>query len=189
MGVEDKLLAQSDSIDLDFGDGAAFQVNMNDMGKVDSLRFSVLSCVVEEKYALAAEAIKHYVEQRRDYPLYLPRTERLMRHCIDLIYAIRTKRSLPGLGNLSASRQQEIFARAREHFEELKYTIKRMEKVEADLRRADLRSTIWVLNSLTISVFSIVLVGFALEVTGGLLSSMVIVIGDGVDRILSLISL
>ncbi len=190
MNTVDKLTAVADRPGLlDFGTGSAFQLDMSDIGQVDSLRFTTMSYVVEERYDLAVDALRRYVERRAEYPQYARKTAPLVRHCTDLIYAIRSKRSLPGLGNLSASKQQEIYERAREHFEDLKNALKRMEKIEIDMRRADMRSTLWVLNALTLSVFAIVMVGFVIELADGLLQSIFLVFADGVDSLFRLIGL
>lgn len=149
-----------------------------DPGRIDSIRNAVLTRVVNNNYEAALQELQMYVDFRVDYPNFQSRVQRYVDHCSDLVHAIETKRNFPGLGSLALSKQQEIYDRVLEHFEELKHYLKQIEQVERDVKLADVRSTVWFVKACTHAAFFVLVVGFTLEVVNGLGASFNSVIND-----------
>lgn len=152
-------------------------------GPIDSLHKTILRHVVAGNYDSAQSEIVRFVKLKEEYPGFPNRVSPYVKHCKELIIAIRTKRELPGLGTLPMSKQQELYDRITEHFDELREYLKRIEIVEKEVKLEDLRSTVWVLKALFHSVFVIFVIGFAQEVIFGLSGSMNIVVDDIITNI------
>lgn len=161
-----------------------FIVEQTDMGTPDSLRYTVLTHVLEEKYDGAVSALQEHLEKPSPYPQYYNKVERFISHASDLVYAIRAKRNFPGMNSLTRSKQQELRERFREHFKELQVTLKKIEKIQFELRNQDAKSTIWVVRTLWYCGLSIFLLGLFLDLTqGGLLKTTFFVTNDSFDRV------
>lgn len=117
-----------------------------DLGRMDSLRATILSLVVSENYERSKEELMAYVELKTAFPAFQERSQRYVQHCVELIQAIQTKRNFPGLATLSLAKQQEIHEKVLEHFEDLKAHLKQIEKVEREQKLTDVRSTVWVVR-------------------------------------------
>lgn len=156
-------------------------VSENDLGRDGSLRRVILGFVVGEKYDEGKQELEAHVERKRDYPGFAVRVEKMVRHACELIHAIQTKRSFPGLGSLSLSKQQEINERVLTHFEELKQTLKGIERAEKDIKLHDLRSTATVVQVFAHSVVLITVAAFIMSIRSGMLYSFVIVFDALVD--------
>lgn len=142
-----------------------------DAGRMDSVRAGVLGYVVAENYDRAKEELRAYVDHKEAYPAFQTRVERYVSHCCDLIQAIQTKRNFPGLASLSLSKQQELHERVLEHFEELKSNLKHIESVERDQKLTDVRSTVWVLKTLSWTVAAIMASALVVDLRSGMFSS------------------
>ena len=95
------------------------------LGKIDSLRRVILEKVVNGDYELASSELERFVSLQSEYPTFEERTHRYVIHCQDVIGAISTKKNFPGLQTLPVSKQQEIYEKVMEHFEELKHYLKK----------------------------------------------------------------
>lgn len=149
-----------------------------DMGKPDSLRYMTLTQVLTENYDFAIEGLKSVMTKESEYPNFQAKVERLVSHSIDLIYAIKAKRNFPGLSSLTRPKQQELRERYLTHFKELQSTLKRIEKVESDLRVADVRSTIYVVRALWLASFAVAVVAFGMDIIHGLAATSFVVVND-----------
>jgi hypothetical protein len=134
-----------------------------------SLRQLVLSAVVEEKYDKAISNIREYVDSKPEYPDFKQRCKRYSEYAIELIQAIRTKRSFPGWNALNMSKQKELFERALYHFEDLKATLVKIEVIQKEECLEDVRSTVWVVKAVVYAVSILLLALFLKEMTGGVL--------------------
>lgn len=138
-----------------------------------SFRSRVLALTVGEDYEAAKESLFSYIRRRTDFPDFQTRAEIYARHCAELIDAINTKRNFQGFGALSLTKQQDIHERVLGHFEELKSTLRRIEKLERDHRRMDSRSTIWVLRAICATALGLCVAWFMQDLYSGLLSSTI----------------
>lgn len=168
-----------------------FQVDRNDFGKADSLCFNVMTLVADEKYDRAVKQLEEFNEKDSGYPTLRTRTERQISHAIDIVNAIRTKRNFPGFKSLTASKQNELLEKTLFHFEELKYILKKIERIHVDVKLEDIRSTVIVLRAIVLSVVAILVVAFIKEVSGGLIYSTLSVLeeifGTAADWFLNLV--
>lgn len=157
-------------------------IERTDLGKPDSLRYRVLTMVLDERYDSAIQELREFIDTPSDYPDFKSRIGRFVNHSVDLIYAIKAKRSFPGIASLTRAKQQELREKFKEHLKELQYSIKKIEKNETDLRVSDARSTIYVVRALWYSVVLLAAMGLFLEVTHGLANTSVVVVDDLAGR-------
>lgn len=148
---------------------ARMQAAVQDAGQVDTFRHTILSYVAQESYDRAIEELEKYVNSKGDFPKFKERADRYGRYAVDLINAVKAKRSFPGLQHLAMSKQQDLFDRAMEHFDELKLTLKKIEQIDREVKIEDVRSTVLVVQVVVYCLFALALVGFMLEVSKGVL--------------------
>lgn len=161
-------------------EGSFFDMGVDkaDLGKPDSLRYNILTWVLDERYDRAIEELKEYLEKPSEYPNFKDKITRFIHHSVDLIYAIKAKRSFPGINSLTRAKQQELREKFKEHFRELQYVLKVVEKIQTDLRVQDVRSTIYVVQALWIAGVSIVGLAFYLDMVHGLAKTAYIVFDE-----------
>lgn len=152
-----------------------------DLGNLDSLRSAILGMVVSDQYDLAREELIAYVGLRTEYPSFQGRAERYAEHCCELIQAIKMKRNFPGLANLALAKQQDMHEKILMHFEDLKRNLKQIEKIEREQKLLDMRSTVWVLRSICLSVGIVVGGWFLIDLQAGLFSSFFRVVDVTLD--------
>lgn len=164
-----------------------------DFGRADSLRYNILMWVLDEKYDKAIQEMRSFLEKPSDYPTFREKVERYVSHSIDLIYAIKAKRNFPGIASLTRAKQQELREKFKEHFRELQIVMKKIEKIQVDLRIEDARSTIYVIRAVWVAGTAIAVLAFILEVFNGLALTSHLVLDDlldqGVEWLFSLIGL
>lgn len=157
-------------------------IDTNDFGKPDKLRYQILVQVLEEKYEQSIEDLRAFFIKESVYPSFNRRIERYVNHSIDLIYAIKAKRNFPGISQLTRAKQQELRDRFKEHFNELVFMLKKIEKIERDLMLEDARSTIYVVRALWVAAFCLLLSWFIVEVYRGLAVTSFIVVEETFTR-------
>lgn len=162
-------------------------IDVSDLGRPDTLRYNVLTMVINEEYDRAIKTLKEFIESDSDYPNFRMRIERYSLHAIDLIYGIRTKRNFPGLSALTRTKQQELTDKFKEHFTELRFMMKKIEECLEELRITDIRSTRMVVRSLWYSLVVIFAAGFFIEVIRGLGYTAEVVFNDYMEKLLNLI--
>lgn len=166
-------------------DASFFDVGFDraDLGRPDSLRFNILTWVLDERYDKAIEELRDFLEQPSEYPNFKSKITRYIHHSVDLIYAIKAKRSFPGINSLTRAKQQELREKFKEHFRELQYVLKVVEKIQGDLRIQDARSTIYVVRALWFSLLGVVLLAFWIEIFHGLAKTSYIVFDEAFGNI------
>jgi hypothetical protein len=150
----------------------------NDMGRADTLRHNVLTFVVEENYDAAVRELKMFLESEFEIPKARDRVERFIQHAIDLVNAIRAKRKFPGVQMLTSAKQQELNEKFVTHFAELQMILKKVERIQHDVRLEDIRSTVWIVQALITSAIVIAVVAFLLDVNQGLMETTIVVADD-----------
>lgn len=156
---------------------AKMRSSMRDQGG-EGFRTTILSSVASENYAKALEELKKYEDAHAAYPQFKVRAERYLSYANDLVNAVRAKRSFPGMHHLGMSKQQDLYDRAMAHFEDLKATLRKIEQIDKEVRLDDVRSTVWVVKALIYSVFAMLILGFLLELSRGILPTANIVADD-----------
>lgn len=164
-----------------------FKLNIDrrEMGSADTLRFNVLTYVAEGNYDRAVETLRDFFNQESEYPRFHERVDRYVSHSVDLVNAIRAKRNFPGAQYLTVAKQQELNEKFQAHFSELQFMLKKIERVQVDLKMNDVKSTVWVLKTLSYCVLVVFTVALALDVINGLGYTTRIVVEDGYDRIIN----
>lgn len=153
-------------------------VDRTDLGKHDSLRYNILTWVLDERYDKAIEELKDFLERPSEYPNFKGKITRYIHHSVDLIYAIKAKRGFPGINSLTRAKQQELREKFKEHFKELQYILKIVEKTQGDLRIQDARSTIYVVRALWLASLGVIILGFWLDIVNGLAQTSIVVFDD-----------
>lgn len=134
---------------------------------VDELSEAVLNAVIEGAFDEAVDILHNFLNQPSPYPRFKIEMERIVLHCIDLVNAIRTKKSFPGMSSLTRAKQRDLSDRANEHFLELQKTISKMHRKVGRLKNEDSRSTLWVVRAFFYAMVVTAIAGFVLEVLGG----------------------
>jgi hypothetical protein len=138
------------------------------VGRADSFVNTILSLVAEDRFDTAVQELRYYQELKGQLYIFINRTERYFDHCEELIRAIETKKGFPNFGNLAMSKQEEIHEMVRSHFDDLRGSLKQIQKVEKDIHIDDVRSTVWVIKALVISVGVIVALALSMQVARSL---------------------
>ena len=150
-------------------------------GRMDGLRRAVLKSVVLGDYEKANQSLDNYIQFKEDYPDFHPRVADMVRHSRELINAVRSKRNLPGLSQLTIAKQKEIMDHVVNHFNELKFTLKAIEKVAKDVALSDIRSTVWFIQTVSYVVLAIVVTYFMLTFTSDIGGPFWVVFNDLTD--------
>ncbi len=159
------------------------KISAEDLGRANGLRHTILTLVVEEEYSQAISRLKEFQDSKHEYPQFKARAGRYMSYAADLINGIKAKRSFPGVQTLAMSKQRELYDRATEHFNDLTATLRKVERIDREVRAEDSRSTVWVLKAMTYGCLAIFVVAFARELSRGLLPSVGLVADDLLDNI------
>lgn len=149
-----------------------------DLGKADTLRYNVLTYVVEENYDSAIRELREFYNTESEFPKLKDRIERYVQHGIDLVNAIRAKRNFPGMKLLTVAKQQELNEKFVAHFGELTQVLKRIERIQNDLRLEDIRSTVWIVKAAITAAIAVATIAFLLDVNQWLLQTTVVVVDD-----------
>lgn len=154
------------------------QIDRQELGPGDTLRYNVLSYVVEGNYERAIQEIKNFLERDFEHPSFKARVERFLLHAIDLVNAIRAKRNFPGAHMLTMAKQKDLNEKFMSHFQELQHLLKKVEKIQRDVRIEDVRSTVLIVKALIHSVIALAIFAFAMEVHSGLFQTTVVVFDE-----------
>lgn len=161
-------------------------ISRADLKRVGLLRV-VLTYVVDGRYDEGLRVIKDHVENKREYPDFRDRTERLVNYCEEIIQSIRQKREHLTNSSVSNSKQHEIREKVQLFFKELKKALVAMEQVEREMRVEDIKTTVWVVKAGTYSIVCVFFVLLYFELTGGVIQAFGSLYMDLVERLLALI--
>ncbi len=162
-------------------------IEVADLGKPDTMRYNVLTMVINEEYDRAVMTLKDFMNMDSPYPNFKLKIERYGLHCIDLVNAIRAKRNFPGLSALTRTKQQELKDKFKDHFRELRFTLKKIESGLEELRINDVKSTKLVIKSFWYALMVVFVTGFFLEVIRGLGYTTQVVLNDYLEKSLDYI--
>ena len=156
-------------------------IDASDLGRPNTIRYNVLTFVINEEYDRAIKSLKEFLESDSEYPNFRLKVERYLLHAVDLIYAIRTKRNFPGISSLTRTKQQELRDKFKEHFKELRFMMKKIEDSMEELRLNDVKSTSIVVKSFWLSVVIVFSAGLTIEMVNGMGHSIEVVVGGYID--------
>lgn len=160
-------------------------LDISDLGRPNSLRYNVLTSVINEEYERALKMLKDFINGDSEYPDFKDRNERYVSHAIDLIFAIRTKRNFTGINALTRTKQQELRDKFKEHFKELKVILRKIENCLEELRLNDARTTKILIKSLWSSVFVLFVSAVIIDFYQGLAQTAMVVFDDAAERALN----
>ena len=123
---------------------------------------TVLTSVVFERYDIALNHLDEILKIEKKYPKFGNSAGRYVKHAKSLVRALKSKREIGKLPQISKSKQQELLIMLGKHFEDLKACVINIEKVERQVRREDLSSTKYFVVASYWSFFLVVLGGFVL---------------------------
>ncbi len=182
-----KIAERHQQRDMESRISARMRKSMSEHGDRDGIRSIILTNVTSENYERAIEEFQAYVESRSAYPQFSLRAERYLTYTVDLINAVKAKRSFPGMHHLNMSKQQDLYDRAMSHFEDLKATLRKIEQIDKEVKLDDVRSTVWVVKALIYCVFTLLVLGFLLEISKGLVPAANIVMDDSFGSFTNLV--
>ena len=163
------------------------KASVQQMGSGDNLRHAILTLVVEEQYDRAIREIENYLESKPDFPQFRERAERYVGYSVELIHAVKAKRSFPGWNALNMSKQRDLFEKALDHFEDLKLTLTKIEVIEKEVRVEDIRSTVWVIQTAAICVFVLIVFIFMREFFRSILPTVGSLLESSTDSLVNLL--
>jgi len=165
-------------------DEKVLQVSRREMGRADTLRYNVNYFVIEENYDRAIEELENYKKIEFDLPGYQQKIGPYLNHAIDLVNAIRAKRSFSKNLSLTRSKQQEIRDTIKGHYDELQFTFKKIEQVRNNLMLEDMRSTVWIIKAVVYSVSAIMVLLFIKELINGIIENFMLVFESAVEDLI-----
>ncbi len=151
------------------------EFDLSDLGTPDTLRYNVLTLIINEEYDRANHHLKDFLNTDSEYPNFRQRTEKYIKHSLELIQAIKSKRDYPGMALLTKTRQAEVREKAREHFQDLKSVLRKVEICQEELRLTDIKSTTILMRTIWLVVVFIAIAAFVKELVDGLGSTFLII--------------
>lgn len=139
------------------------ELQVESTGSLGSLQHKVMTDVSDKKYDEAVISLKDYKQKKKNYPSYAKKTDKLFNHAEELINAIKAKKNFPNLAGLTQNKQEELAQKVKEHWEELRISLRRIKTIEKDLEMEDARSTIWVVRAIIFATILILMVFVAKE--------------------------
>lgn len=134
-----------------------FQIKLENEfdSNINSFRRLVLENVKNSNYKGAEQIIDAFVQTRSEYPSFDSRVQAIIIHAKELVVAIETKRNFPNMHLLTMTKQKEILDQVLRHFNELKNTLKTIERIANDEIVSDLRSTHWLVRTMAYTILGI----------------------------------
>jgi len=169
MSAAKKLEEQSDkSLEFELSGGAGeiesqeeleSRLSENITGRLDGLRHTVLSLVVEGKYDTAIAELNFYLTSDQKLQVFKVKAERYINHCEELIRAVESKIKFCQTRTITRSQKHELYSMVTKHFNELTDSLKKIERIENDIRVNDLKSTVLVLKAFVMCSGLLILFG------------------------------
>ncbi len=138
-------------------------MNARVTGLAFGLGHTILTLVAQSRFDMAIGEIDNLKKAHKELPILFRKSERFLSHCKELVQAIKMKKSFPNISTLPLSKQEEMHDRIMDHFEELKSSLKKIDRMEADIRVQDARSSLWVVRTFAICTCVVVAFAIALE--------------------------
>ena len=158
-------------------------------GQLDGLRYTVLSLVVEGRYDTAIAEINYYGNSERKLQVFRNRTKRYFTHCEELIRAVESKIKFCQTRTITRSQKHELYMMVTKHFRELTDSLKKIERIENDIRIKDLKSTVWVLKAFFICLSLLLATAMVKEAIITMKEPSLVIIDDLVNQIFRLIGM
>lgn len=175
--------------DIDTQEDLELKLSESISGRLDGLRYTILSLVVEGRYDTAIAEISFYANSETKLQVFRTKAQRYLNHCEELIRAIESKIKFCQTRTITRSQKHQLYMMVMKHFRELTESIKKIERVENDIRVNDLKSTVWVLKALIACVGFLVIFGMTKEAYQTMETPFLVVVNDSVNFIFGLIGM
>ncbi len=159
--------------------------DINDLGTPDTLRYNVLTLIINEEYDRSINHLNDFINSDSEYPHFRSKVAKYVKHSVELVRAIQNKREYPGMSLLTKSRQVELKEKAREHFQDLKNVLRKVEVCQEEMRLVDIKSTTMVVKTLWFCVIGLCLYFFIKEVFTGMGLTFLVVFDQQLGELIS----
>src|SRR5690606_18433281 len=103
-------------------------------------------------YDTAIAEISFYANSDKKLQVFKAKAQRYLNHCEELIRAVESKIKFCQTRTITRSQKHQLYVMVIKHFHELTDSLKKIERIENDIRVTDLKSTVWVLKAFVMSV-------------------------------------
>ena len=158
-------------------------------GRLDGLRYTILSLVVEGRYDTAIAEISFYSNSDQKLQVFKSKAQRYLNHCEELIRAIESKIKFCQTRTITRSQKHQLYMMVMKHFNELTDSLKKIERIENDIRVTDLKSTVWVLKAVIMSAGVVLLFGMIREALLTMKEPSMVIVDDSIEFIFKLIGM
>lgn len=187
----DESLAESnfDSDDIKSQEDLESKLSESISGRLDGLRYTILSLVVDGRYDLAIAEISFYANSDQKLQVFKVKAQRYLNHCEELIRAVESKIKFCQTRTITRSQKHQLYMMVMKHFHELTDSLKKIERIENDIRVNDLKSTVWVLKSFIMCIGVIIMVAMIKEAYISMQLPFLIVVNDSVESIFRMLGM
>lgn len=175
--------------DLETQEDLEVRLSENISGRLDGLRHTILSLVVEGRYDTAIAEISFYANSDQKLQVFRTKAQRYLNHCEELIRAVESKIKFCNTRTITRSQKHQLYTMVMKHFHELTDSLKKIERIENDIRVNDLKSTVWVLKSFIMCVGVLIMFGMIREGVMTMKDPFMVVVNDSVEFIFKMIGL
>jgi hypothetical protein len=186
-GSIDESLGLSSITEIDSQDQLEERLAVEISGRLDGFRHTILSLVVEGRYDTAIAEISYYSSSDHKLQVFKRRARRYLNHCEELIRAIESKVKFCQTRTITRSQKHELYTMVLKHFRDLTDSLKKIERIENDIRVTDLKSTVWVLKAFIMSVGVMILFGMIREGVYAMKEPLLVVTDDAIEFLFKLI--
>jgi len=165
------------------------KLSENISGRLDGLRYTILSLVVEGRYDTAIAEISFYANSDQKLQVFRTKAQRYLNHCEELIRAVESKIKFCQTRTITRSQKHQLYMMVMKHFHELTDSLKKIERIENDIRVNDLKSTVWVLKALIMCLGCLIMFGMVQEAISSMQLPFMVVVNDSVEFIFRLVGL
>lgn len=135
---------------------------------VGTIRNDILSLVGTGQYTHAVQLLKDFSNSEFPYPNFKLKTERYVKHSIDLVLAIEANRNFLSLGSLTKPKQHELKEKFKKHFEDLKNVLEKIEVSYEELKDKDNKSTKYLVRAVWAALVIVTVNALMLDIFSGL---------------------
>lgn len=180
-----------ESFEEDIESQADLEVRLSESisGRLDGLRYTILSLVVDGRYDTAIAEISFYANSEQKLQVFRTKAQRYLNHSEELIRAVESKIKFCQTRTITRSQKHQLYIMVMKHFRELTDSLKKIERIENDIRVNDLKSTVWVLKAFVMCTGVVIMFGMIREALMTMHDPFMVVINDSVQYIFKLIGL
>ncbi|MES2769342.1 MAG: hypothetical protein V4596_09360 [Bdellovibrionota bacterium] len=189
LDLDESLADVSAGVDIKSQEDLELKLSENISGRLDGLRYTILSLVVEGRYDTAIAEISFYANSEQKLQVFRTKAQRYLNHCEELIRAVESKIKFCQTRTITRSQKHQLYLMVMKHFHELTDSLKKIERIENDIRVNDLKSTVWVLKAFIMCLGTLIMFSMVKEAIQGMKMPLMVVVNDSVEFIFQLIGM